>query len=364
MTALHLDSLEIKNFRAFKHLTIEKLGRVNLIVGKNSVGKTALLEALWLYAARRPSLVWEILQRHDEAGDIELLESQTEKGTRYRVDVSKHLFHGRVEPFTEHLTTEIGSMHSLERHFSLTALWTRAIETEKLVTLREVAEASTYNPAIPGFSIDIDGTDNQLYLIDRTARLTKPIKPFPHVFLGSEGLTVQLAENWWNQVALTEREDVVIQALNIIDPNIQRIAFINRSDTTQTRYPLVRMTNNERTPLRSLGDGLNQLFYVILALVNAESGFCLVDEIETGLHYTTMYPLWELIFRIAKELNIQVFATTHSDDCVRAFQDAAQANEQVAGQLIRLERWNDKHTAIVLDEKDLEASVKYNIETR
>ncbi len=50
MAKLLLDSLEIKGYRCFEHLTIEKLGRVNLIVGKNNVGKTALLEALWIYA--------------------------------------------------------------------------------------------------------------------------------------------------------------------------------------------------------------------------------------------------------------------------------------------------------------------------
>ena len=49
---LLLDSLEIKGYRCFEHLTIEKLGRVNLIVGKNNVGKTALLEALWIYTRR------------------------------------------------------------------------------------------------------------------------------------------------------------------------------------------------------------------------------------------------------------------------------------------------------------------------
>lgn len=49
---LLLDSLEIKGYRCFEHLTIEKLGRVNLIVGKNNVGKTSLLEALWIYATR------------------------------------------------------------------------------------------------------------------------------------------------------------------------------------------------------------------------------------------------------------------------------------------------------------------------
>src|SRR5437764_13543268 len=50
MGNLILNSLEIRNFRAFRNLKIEHLGRVNLLVGKNNVGKTSLLEAIQLYA--------------------------------------------------------------------------------------------------------------------------------------------------------------------------------------------------------------------------------------------------------------------------------------------------------------------------
>ena len=43
-----LTSLHIKNFRGFRDLTIQPLARVNLIAGKNNVGKTGILEALFL----------------------------------------------------------------------------------------------------------------------------------------------------------------------------------------------------------------------------------------------------------------------------------------------------------------------------
>ena len=63
---LLLDSLEIKGYRCFEHLTIEKLGRVNF-VGKNNVGKTALLEALWIYGKRGIiSTLVELLFSRDE----------------------------------------------------------------------------------------------------------------------------------------------------------------------------------------------------------------------------------------------------------------------------------------------------------
>ena len=42
-------SFMVKNFRCLADIEIEPLERINLIAGKNNVGKTALLEALWLH---------------------------------------------------------------------------------------------------------------------------------------------------------------------------------------------------------------------------------------------------------------------------------------------------------------------------
>src|SRR5690348_10711329 len=68
MGKLILDSLEIRNFRGLEHLTIERLGRVNLIVGKNNIGKSSLLEALQLYASRAstPTFIWDIMRSRGE----------------------------------------------------------------------------------------------------------------------------------------------------------------------------------------------------------------------------------------------------------------------------------------------------------
>ncbi len=68
---------------------------------------------------------------------------------------------------------------------------------------------------------------------------------------------------------------------------------------------------------------MGRLLGVALALVNASDGVLLIDEIESGLHYTVQADMWRLIFRVAHRLNVQVFATTHSWDCIEAFQKAA-----------------------------------------
>ena len=72
MGNLILNSLMIRNFRAFHDLKIEHLDRVNLLVGKNNVGKTSLLEALQMYARRAstPTIISEIMETSQPSKDI------------------------------------------------------------------------------------------------------------------------------------------------------------------------------------------------------------------------------------------------------------------------------------------------------
>ena len=92
MGTLILNSLEIRGFRAFEHLQIERLGRVNLIVGKNNVGKSSLLEALQLYARgdSSPTFIWEILR-----GRKEIRQPFLNVGDM--LSALKYLFYGRKE---------------------------------------------------------------------------------------------------------------------------------------------------------------------------------------------------------------------------------------------------------------------------
>src|SRR5437764_10211677 len=49
-----IHSIEIRNFRCFKELSIDGCRRFNVIVGDNASGKTALLQAIFLALASSP----------------------------------------------------------------------------------------------------------------------------------------------------------------------------------------------------------------------------------------------------------------------------------------------------------------------
>jgi len=60
------------------------------------------------------------------------------------------------------------------------------------------------------------------------------------------------------------------------------------------------------------------LLVLAMNLVRSAGGYLLVDEIDTGLHYSVMVKMWKLVVETARRLDIQVFATTHSLDCIQA----------------------------------------------
>ena len=140
----------------------------------------------------------------------------------------------------------------------------------------------------------------------------------------------------FDRIAMTDLQQNLISALNIIDSRIRNINFLNDPfSATSSRVPIVVFEDsNTRYPLRSMGDGMNRLLSIILSMLNCKGGVLLIDEFENGLHYTTLCRLWQMIFKLANDLDIQVFATTHSNDCIRSF-ISADSNED--GTMMRLE---------------------------
>lgn len=353
MNTLILPSLDIDNFRLFRHLHIEHLARVNLIVGKNNVGKTSLLEAIWLYARRGdPGVIWEQLAMRDESAPV----GQRSFHEPFpALDAIRHLFFQRPGVLTAggHLT--IGSDAHPDTRLML------GIE-------HHPDRADQQRGHRPFFVLRIGGTtqlDTALThgLFDVPYLPSEP--PIPHTMVAAQGLTATSITALWDRIALTDREDHVVTALRIIAPEIERVNMITDEAIGPQRIAMVRVTGSDQpVSLRSYGDGMSRLFVLAVAAVNARDGVVLIDEIENGMHYTVQPAIWRHIFQLAAALNIQVFATTHSWDCIEAFEIAA-ADDHATGQIIKLGRTKDGAIgATLFDEGALALMSRDHIEVR
>jgi len=137
----------------------------------------------------------------------------------------------------------------------------------------------------------------------------------------------------WNEIVLTESEDRVLAALRFIDKNIERVAavvarqpYFYFGPASRGGFKVKLRNAAQPIPIGSLGDGIWRMLAMAIALIKAKGGILLVDEIDTGLHYTVLADMWRLIFATAREFDIQVFATTHSFDCVHSLASICESD--------------------------------------
>ena len=364
METLILNSLEVRNFRAFRYLKIEHLGRVNLLVGKNNVGKTSLLEALQLYTSRAstPTFIWEIMRARREV-------KQPFVNVRDMLSALKYLFYGRNEIKPGLQPIQIGPINSPQEMLSIAVDWSITETRDGTLHTRplEPGEDYTADNLAPRFTIQAAGA-TMSYPIDPSLPqdiLRLNSNEIPCMLTPANGLNGQRLIELWDGISLTRLEADVLAALRLIAPGLANLNFVSTPLSRRERIPVVKITDSdEPLPLYSLGDGMLRALGISLALVNAKEGVLLIDEFENGLHYLVQPDLWRLIFQVARRLNIQVFATTHSWDCVEAFQKAAQEDTQNEGVLIRLESKKDKIVATLFDERRLGIATREQIEVR
>lgn len=357
-----LDSLRITGFRAFSDLTVERLGRVTLVVGKNNVGKTTLLEALHLHASGIyvGHAAHQILERRDEYRD---------DGSEV-VDLER-LFHRHNGSASESATI---SDAKADQTLELTTAWSwwegddedklrrqgpvvpEGVAAERVLVMRRRRAEKKGWHAIPPLPLSRDSSNLALR---RPKTHGSPSLMLPSAGFRAEAIDVA---DLWDDIALTEHEERVIRVLQIIEPSLERLSMVKAGRAG--RSAAAKLHGRARLPLRSLGDGMNRLLEIALGLVTIErGGTFLVDEIDSGLHFTTLRDLWRLVFESAALLDVQVVATTHSWDCIDAFQQATAAHPG-NGVLVRLQRADEKFGSATFADEDLAIITRESIEVR
>lgn len=356
-----LTSFCIRGFRGFDLLEVPALGQVNLLVARNNAGKTTVLEALKLHAAGEFAGLeaLELLERRDEIA----LEHQPS------LSAISRLFHnGRSDQ-----TIELGTLPSGSDTLRLELGWSMPAKEQEDPRARVLApgppppgEEENYHRVLVTSSnafrrmTAIDALDSVRrrvsYSRDRFIRGGSSFVR-AHGFQGSE------AAQLWDLVALSEAENDVIRALQIVEPSVERVTYVGEPGPRLRRIPVAKCKGRNAEPLKSMGDGMNRIFEIVLALVSTRGGLLLVDELENGIHYSVQADLWRVIFATATRLGIQVFAATHSWDCIQAFQRAA-AEHPSEGVLVRIERSAEGTRSFVFSEAELAIVTRDSIEVR
>jgi len=264
-----IKDIEIKNFKCFEDFKAEGFGRVNLIGGKNNVGKTAFMEALYvnIYSYKsdnNPSMA---------LSDIVI--------NRYNQVILQEFFKGQNKVF--------------------------------IIRYNIMEKIARYNKA------DIKSNiQDILTLFSPTDLKQRDKRGLIKYFLGNTPITNDKLEESYGRILELSLENEIDEKIKYIDPNIKSFRIINSQ-------PKCNFINSQAfVDIHELGDGLYKYISILFALFICRDSYLFIDEVDNGIHYTSLDKLWEIILTISKEQNVQVFATTHSKEAIESYARVAK----------------------------------------
>lgn len=360
---LRFVSFEIKNFRCFEALVVRPLSRVTLLTGVNGVGKTSILEALFLHAGsfnpslalrvnfwrglgaieELPGTLWKTLFwqfREEEPLKFVGTDSQGKKRT---LSITSHPI---AVPIIQDSSAPMGS--EFARNVSRELVLEYQDEQGNVSTIRGIPEVFKRGNIVQ-------------FQLRPEPPLSKAA--VPGVFLNSWhlGRTEDEVQRF-SDLRIRNQDHLVLEVLRHMEPRLERLEILSPYGTSMIHAHLKGYEGP--IPLTLLGDGVRRVTSLILAIGSARSGVLLVDEIENGIHHSVMRPLWEAIGRAADLFNTQVIATTHSLECVAAAYEAFSTRKSFDLTLHHLDRTDGPVRAIAYDQESLEGALSIPTEVR
>ncbi len=365
-------SFTAENFRCFGHLKVEPLERINLIAGKNNTGKTALLEALWLLCG--PDLP-DLGIRIDSFRGVPAV-----TGREFLLDLF-HNFNSEVQ-ITLSGTGDWGDGSrrlriKLQRRDTtqILASGARTGEAEQTTAARSATVLNeTPNEAVLNYTDELGaeqisrgwlvqeeiapGMSQEGMRVSRQHLMRRPIS----VYLPARHREPpQVIAERFGAIEIEGRQDEIVAALKHVEPRLKRLATVvyGRSATIHGDLGTGRLL-----PVALMGDGMGRLLSMVLAFKTAQDGVVLFDEVENGIHHSIMPKVWRSLAQFARIFNVQVFATTHSYECVRSAHQTFQEDERYDFQLHRLDRVGDEIKAATYDREMLDTALESGLEVR
>ena len=361
-------SFSIENFRLFDQLTVEPLARVNLIAGQNNAGKTALLEAIWLHSLPNPRTAQQLgFLRGLPISESEVLFADLFRG--YQTDLTIRI--DAIGDFASGLTFH----HPDQRPMPILATALGPILTGLKIFQSEndfdngvIFEYSDVESGAKFESrawLNEDPNDERRTIRRRFQVSGEWAGPYfgPCVFIptGTQPMARDLAIKF-GQVEVAGRMDGVQTVLGLVEPRLRRLTAIPKAEGVAQIHGDVGI--GRIIPVSLMGDGFRRLLNLVLSFNEASNGVILVDEIENGIHYSVMQSVWEAIIRFSQEFNVQVFATTHSYECIVAANNAFNTLESDELHLHHMYKRDETVKSQTYNKDAIETNIEYFWELR
>ncbi|WP_198648988.1 ATP/GTP-binding protein [Cyanothece sp. BG0011] len=366
--------IEIENFRCFEHTKVEGFERVNLIGGKNNSGKTALLEAILLNQSPQPKTIFLLRQLRQEseefskaypekAWDNFFYNNQTELEGKIKTEYLENKYQEinlrteKIDNFSDKTKLKRDSLYQSVDSF----------QSEEYFLLEKYYSSSSLNI---GMIFDLNDSQDHKYgfkivynskgfninfLQDKSgfrrfSYLEKRLTEFEILLVSSHHFNKNLSNiSEYSKLELNNKTDKLIKILQSIDDSIECIKVLSIGEPNL----YIQQKSKNLLPSSLFGDAINRVTEIVLTIINNNLKTILIDEIENGIHYTNHRDFWRALFELSKELDVQIFATTHSLEMIQAFRDVGLEKYSDSGAYFEMAR-NPRTNKIIGIKHELE----------
>ena len=355
-----IESIEMRNFRGFSHLVMDDVKPITLISGMNNVGKSSILDGLFLFfdhvapesfvklngfrgfpSLSEPKYLWEpVFYNMDTRNDIQIKLRMEQKTAELR--------YGRDDAYVVPKDADVPP------------------------NVRDQFISSTQFSYTLKFQYRYDGYEEYGHFITSASGLLRnvntslernQIRPLSFTrFINSVLIQNGDIATLLGELELDNKKADLIKILRLIEPSITDITTI----ITKNGGAQIYIKTNERLlPIKLPGYGLNKLLYIITSIMTHPNSLMLIDEIETGIHYSAYVDFWKVVAATAQKYCCQIIATTHSYECIVS---AANGLKEVSLSdlfcYFRVDREKEETRAYRYSNELLRAAIDTNLEVR
>jgi len=334
--------IRIQQYKSLQNFQADGFARINLIGGKNNVGKTAFMEACYLI-----SNLQDFYQKNEANIDKEKLNFEIIKSffslqsNRYGVDF---LLSWLAD------TVSLKSFSNMELEIPNRC---KLLIEDNIVFPNRFLKKNYWNDG--SFELYKYEKNRYFYTLKEKKNAMPELGFYKFVTMCSNNQTN--IRKLLSKIKKDDRNDLLNEYLS-------KLFNINKIDMTDED---ILLFDHDRKSYRlsEYGDGVKNFINIILTILYDKERVIFLDEIENGVHYTKFDAMWKIIFQLSKANSVQIFATTHSKEFIESYARVSKELQEESISYIKMTQFDDgKIMAGVRDHEMLQSSIESAHEVR
>lgn len=350
-------SISISNFRAIENLYIDNFKQVNVFTGRNNCGKTTVLEALFqISGMSNPQLPITI----HNIRDLILGNDDSFNFIFRNLDFNQN---PHIDAILDGIKRDLIIKPKYAARYNK-----KVFNTEKINLIPEskISMNDDDFPVVGGLCFEFTEEKNnekfisEISLSENIVNISNHYREKLRCSFHSTKHSMAMLPQRINKLLVNKQMRGIIKVLKEIDP---KISDMQMGDMGMI---YIDIGLDKLLPINIMGDGIRRILSMIAAVSDVQGGVLLIDEIENGLHYSTLKTLWKALLKAAEVYNVQLFATTHSNECIDALVSSYEESNQESDdiRLYRIEKQDDKHRVFEYSAEMIATGIDNIIEMR